>query len=216
MAGGSGTARKIVRSSARTAKGAERALQIVEISESLFYRQGYAQTSMDDIARAAGLLKGSLYYYTDSKEDLLFRIVEEVHEVSRAQLDEAGTQEGHSALDRLLHFVRGQVEYLALNVKRVAVYHHEWHRLEGDRLKRVREARHEYNEALMALLQELQEEGSLSKDADLRIVANMVLATICWPYTWYRPNEPSATELATSCADFVRAGLSAGMPKRGA
>src|SRR5690606_35562624 len=90
---------------------------------------------------------------------------------------------------------------------RVAVYHHEWHRLENDRLKSVREARHAYDDALIALLEELQAEGSLAADADTRLVANMVLAVICWPYTWYRPGPVTPAELAKSCTDFVRAGL---------
>lgn len=191
----------------RTAKGAERAEQIMEIAEKLFHRQGYAQTSMDDIGRATGLLKGSLYYYMDSKEDLLFRIVEDVHEVSRAQLDDARGRDGLPAVDRLMLFVEAQVTYLARNVTRVAVYHHEWHRLDGDRLRSVREARHAYDDALIALLRDLQTEGSLASDADTRLVANMVLATICWPYTWYRPGTTSPADLAKSCSDFVRAGL---------
>jgi len=179
----------------------------MEIAEDLFHRQGYAQTSMDDIARATGLLKGSLYYYMKSKEDLLYRIVEDVHEVSRAQLDEARQQEGTPALQRLLNFVEAQVTYLALNVTRVAVYHHEWHRLEGDRLKSVRAARHAYDDALIALLEELKGEGSLAEDANTRLVANMVLAIICWPYTWYRSGTASPAELSKICTDFVRAGL---------
>lgn len=195
------------RNSPRTAKGIERAQQIMEIAENLFHRQGYAQTSMDDIARATGLLKGSLYYYMKSKEDLLYRIVEDVHEVSRAQLDEARHQEGVPALQRLLHFVEAQVTYLALNVTRVAVYHHEWHRLEGDRLKSVRDARHAYDDALIALLEELKAEGSLAEGANTRLVANMVLAIICWPYTWYRSGTISPAELSKTCTDFVRAGL---------
>src|SRR5690554_5047669 len=114
MARSTSTAAKSARTSPRRAKGLERAEPIMYIAEKLFHKQGYAQTSMDDIARAAGLLKGSLYYYMDSKEDLLFRIVEDVHEVSRAQLDAARHQEGVPALARLLHFVEEQVTYLAL------------------------------------------------------------------------------------------------------
>jgi AcrR family transcriptional regulator len=191
----------------RTLKGAERAQQIMEIAEKLFHKQGYAQTSMDDIGRAAGLLKGSLYYYMDSKEDLLFRIVEDVHEVSRAQLDDARRRDELPATDRLMLFVEAQVTYLARNVTRVAVYHHEWHRLEGDRLRNVREARHAYDEALISLLEEVQRDGDIAVDVDPRIAANMVLAAICWPYTWYRPGAISPSALAHSSAQFVRGGL---------
>ena len=208
MTAAKGSTAAPARRSPRTAKGIERAQQIMEIAETLFHRQGYAQTSMDDIARATGLLKGSLYYYMKSKEDLLFRIVEDVHEVSRAQLDEARNESGTAALDRLLRFVESQVRYLATNVTRVAVYHHEWHRLENDRLRSVRQARHAYDDALIGLLRELQEEGTLAPNADTRLVANMILATICWPYTWYRPGAVSPEQLVDTCTEFVRAGIS--------
>jgi len=206
-ANGSLTTEGTGRVAPRTAKGAERAQQIMEIAQMLFHKQGYAQTSMDDLGRATGLLKGSLYYYMDSKEDLLFRIVEEVHDVSRAQLDEARGRSDLSAIERLMLFIEAQVTYLALNVTRVAVYHHEWHRLEADRLKNVREARHSYDENLIALLLEVQQEGGLADGVDPKIAANMVLATICWPYTWYRPGTLSPAELSHHCADFVRGGL---------
>ena len=47
---------------------------------SRFHEKGYEATSIQDIADAVGILKGSLYYYITSKEDLLFEILEDVHQ----------------------------------------------------------------------------------------------------------------------------------------
>jgi len=44
---------------------------IVMKAASLFYKNGYAQTSTREIAEAAGISKGLLYYYINSKEDFL-------------------------------------------------------------------------------------------------------------------------------------------------
>jgi len=48
---------------------------------------------------------------------------------------------GHPALERLLTFVQEPVHHNAKHVTRIAVYHHEWLRLEADRLKDVRHRR---------------------------------------------------------------------------
>ncbi len=42
----------------------------------LFTEKGYHATSMQDIAAAVGLYKGSLYHYIGAKEDLLARVFE--------------------------------------------------------------------------------------------------------------------------------------------
>lgn len=51
---------------------------ILNEAETLFRQKGYRNTTMADIARATGLLKGSLYYYYPSKEDLASAILSRV------------------------------------------------------------------------------------------------------------------------------------------
>ena len=48
---------------------------IIEAAARMFDAKGYSATSTQDIANEVGLLKGSIYYYINSKEDLLFRII---------------------------------------------------------------------------------------------------------------------------------------------
>lgn len=50
---------------------AERRAQIIWAALACFTRKGYRNTTMDDIAAESGLSKGSLYWYFDSKDDLL-------------------------------------------------------------------------------------------------------------------------------------------------
>jgi len=51
--------------------------QIVEGARSIFLAQGFDAASMSDIARAAGVSKGTLYVYFDNKEQLFQAIVQE-------------------------------------------------------------------------------------------------------------------------------------------
>jgi AcrR family transcriptional regulator len=78
---------------------------IVNAATKLFSEQGYAQTTMSDIARAAGLQQSSLYYWFRNKEQLL----QETLLVNRAPLKfiaEVGAGSGSPAvkLYRLLRF----------------------------------------------------------------------------------------------------------------
>jgi len=49
--------------------------QVVEAAAATFARLGYQNARMDDVAEALGVTKGSLYYYVDSKEQLLFDVI---------------------------------------------------------------------------------------------------------------------------------------------
>ncbi len=51
--------------------------QLFNTAAALFAEKGYHGTSINDLARAMGLQKGSLYHYFTSKEELLFRLLDE-------------------------------------------------------------------------------------------------------------------------------------------
>ncbi|WP_235490550.1 helix-turn-helix domain-containing protein, partial [Frankia sp. AvcI1] len=56
-----------------------REAEILQAALEIFARKGYAAASIQDVADAVGVLKGSLYHYIDSKEDLLFQIFDNAH-----------------------------------------------------------------------------------------------------------------------------------------
>jgi two-component system, response regulator PdtaR len=53
--------------------------EIFQQAARIFCDKGFATATMQEIAEAVGLLKGSLYYYFDAKEALLIEIVGEAH-----------------------------------------------------------------------------------------------------------------------------------------
>jgi AcrR family transcriptional regulator len=56
----------------------ERAQSILKAAETLFAREGYHQTSMEQIADQAEIAVGTLYVYFKNKEDLLIRLLDEI------------------------------------------------------------------------------------------------------------------------------------------
>jgi AcrR family transcriptional regulator len=68
----------------RRRRKAERPQEIIEAAFVEFSRNGYAMTTLDQIAERAGVTKGTIYVYFDNKEHLFISMV---HEAMRATLD---------------------------------------------------------------------------------------------------------------------------------
>src|SRR5215470_2428344 len=50
----------------------QKRLEILRSAAAAFRRRGYQGASMDEIAKALRMTKGSLYYYFENKEEILF------------------------------------------------------------------------------------------------------------------------------------------------
>src|SRR3954471_18714428 len=83
--------------------------EILEAAARVFHEKGYESTSIQDIADAVGILKGSLYYYIDSKEDLLYEILEGIHAEALESVRKA-TAEG-DPLQRIRAFVAAHIRH---------------------------------------------------------------------------------------------------------
>src|SRR4051812_12979287 len=71
---------------ATKAEATRRAL--IASGRTLFGSQGYANTSVDEVVRDAGVTKGALYHHFKDKDDLFRAVVEEVKlEVTTAAAD---------------------------------------------------------------------------------------------------------------------------------
>lgn len=74
---------------AERAEGTRRAL--CHHARALFARDGYAETSTDEIVRRAGLTKGALYHHFENKRDLYRAVVEEMSRELVGELEAAAT-----------------------------------------------------------------------------------------------------------------------------
>jgi AcrR family transcriptional regulator len=192
---------------------AKREREILEAAMELFHERGYANTSVEDVASAVGILKGSLYHYIDSKEDLLYRVVEQVHESVQAIMAGVDARADLSPLGRLDAYVQEQVLYNARNLRRISVYYQDRARLSPARFAEIRRWRRAQERYVVNLIEEAAAAGEVPADIDTRLAANSVFAVVIWMYTWYRPGgSTSAKTLAEFSAGFVLHGLTSGRP----
>lgn len=183
--------------------------EVLDAAANIFYERGYASATVQDVADSLGMLKGSLYYYIDSKEDLLYRLMLEIHDGVDEVLADVEAQEGLSAIEYLELYVKRTVEYNARNLTKISVYYHDIEQLSDARRKEILARRRRHEDHLTKLIRQAQADGDANPDLDAKLLTNCVFATIIWMYRWYRPGRgTSVEELSSTCAQFVLHGLS--------
>lgn len=186
--------------------------EVLEAAAKIFYARGYADASVQDIADELGILKGSLYHYTDSKEDLLYRILDETHAEVEAILEEIKALPDAGPLERLHEYTRRQVEYTSKNLAKMAIYYRDADGLSEDRRRDIKRRRKVHEQFVTDLVIEAQERGEASKALDPVLATNCLFGSMIWVYRWYRPRHHSAREVADACADFVLRGVVGQLP----
>jgi len=192
----------------RAASPKKREQEIIDAAADIFHRQGYSDTSVQNVADAVGILKGSLYYYIDSKDDLLYRVLLEVHDAAHTILEEVAAMDELSPLEKLDAYVRRHVEYNTRNLTKIAVYYHDYKLLAPERRAEIRRQRKLYEDFVLGLVIEAQRQGDVAADLDPAVLSYCLFGALNSVYTWYRPGgKVSADQLADTLARFVLAGV---------
>jgi AcrR family transcriptional regulator len=95
----------------------KRRTEIVDAAEKLFYKKGFDNVTMDEIADAVEFSKGSLYVYFKNKDSHIFAIVDRMHKEYfrqfRELLDEAasGGEQLRTMIRHLVEYTRDHQEY---------------------------------------------------------------------------------------------------------
>lgn len=181
--------------------------EILEAAARVFHEKGYESTSIQDIADSVGILKGSLYYYITSKEDLLYEIIQGVHEEALKNLDRITALEG-TALQKIRAFVVVHFTHNAENLVKMGVFFKDFRSLGDERRQIIVEERDKYDTFLRDLIRAGQKDGSVCRDVDPKLTAITILGMLNWIYQWYKPGgEIGAVEIANVYGDFVVEGL---------
>jgi len=187
--------------------------EVVAAAAKVFYERGYSAATVQDIADELGILKGSLYHYIKTKEDLLFRLFEQVHKEVEGILEEVLAIEGIDPLERISVYVHRIVVHNLNDLQRISIYYHELDRLTEERRKSVIAWRRRHDRFLRELIKQAQDEGLADASVEAGLLANCVFATVIWPYRWFQPGRGDTPEsIADTCTAFVTRGVQGGFP----
>jgi AcrR family transcriptional regulator len=182
--------------------------EIIGVAARLFKEKGYRATTLEDIAAAVGMLKGSLYYYIRSKEDLLYLVVRDPIRQAYNKLDEIVNSDV-PVVAKIALAIASHIENFHEHYPHIAVYLHDYHHLMQQLQKNAIETPKHYQRLWADLLQQGVDSGVLRNDLHVKITAYAVLGMCNWVYRWYNPNgELSAQEIAEIFTRLVLEGLS--------
>jgi AcrR family transcriptional regulator len=87
-------------------------LKIVNIAADIFSVFGFKKATMDDIARAAGVGKSSIYYYFKSKEEIFEAVVRNEAQQLSLELEKRVINVNDSPKDKIRNYVFIRMKYL--------------------------------------------------------------------------------------------------------
>jgi AcrR family transcriptional regulator len=162
--------------------------EIDEVASELFHANGYAATSVRDIARALDIQGASLYAHVASKEDLLWAIVDRAATAFEGATERAiaDTSSG-DAVERLAALVEAHVEVVTADPERSSVFVTEWRHLSGGRRSVIAGRRDAYEARFRATITDGVAVGAF-RATDPAIAATFILTALNGIATWYRPD----------------------------
>ncbi len=165
-------------------KGWQKANKIGKTAARLFSRKGYLKTSMDEIAAAAKISKGGMYYYFQSKTEVLFFILSKYMDLVLQDLEKDLSQEKIST-DKLKFIISRHIKLYSNNSSEAKVLLHEAHCLPKKHFEVIAEKQRTYFQIASEVLLEVFE-YPIPKD---RLTAlTFTLFGMCnWIYSWYDP-----------------------------
>ncbi len=175
----------------------------------LFSRKGYHATSMQDIADELNILRGSLYHYIESKEGLLYELMElgvrtlleQVRPIVESDLPPD---------EKLTRLIRQHTVTIAQYPDFMAVFLHELKSLSPPRREQILAYRKEYENLVRRVIAEGIAWGTF-RPVNERMVTFALLGMVNWVYQWYSPDGGlSAEEIGAIFGDVVLHGLLAG------
>ena len=165
----------------------QKLVYVLKTSAGIFAEKGYHSTSIRDIARATKMSLAGLYYYFNSKEELLFLIQDYCF---GTLLDDcrkllAGVDDPISCLKLL---IENHLHYFVNNMNEMKVLSHEANSIGGDFFKKVNSKKRQYVDLVMNLLKQIAAAQQVH-DVDLRVATFSLFGMMNWIYHWYNPRK---------------------------
>ncbi|MGH9170134.1 MAG: TetR/AcrR family transcriptional regulator [Acidimicrobiales bacterium] len=186
---------------ARTQYDVER---LLAVAVAVFIERGYDRTSMEDLARATGISKSSIYHHITSKEELLRLAVERALGALFAVTEEPGATSG-PAVKRLEHVLGRMVEVLAAELPYVTLLLRVRGNTETERWALGR--RRDFDRIVRRLVSQAASAGAIREDLDVGLVERLVTGMINSVTEWYRPGRVAVDELRDTVVTLTMASL---------
>lgn len=172
----------------------------------LFREHGFPGTSVRQIAEQVGILGGSLYTHMNSKDDLLWDILNDAADRFMKTLRDV-CESKLGTLQKLRAAILSHVAVITSDLDTAAVYTFEWRHLADQRRKDFTLRRDEYEQMFRGLVDQSIRERFIGVESAASATL-FILSALNWVSTWYRTDGPmTADEVGRMLANYIFDGL---------
>lgn len=182
--------------------------KITEQSVLLFEKKGFSQTSIQDIADALNVTKGTFYYYFSSKEQLLmeihFHYIADLLQRQRTIIaDDTATYK-----EKLRRMIRLLIFDIRDKGASARVFFREMKHLSDANAEKIKQKRDAFRCNIEKLIRDGVSNGEFSKELQADMIAFGILGVTNWSYQWYDPNgKISEDALSTIFVNMILNGI---------
>jgi AcrR family transcriptional regulator len=186
--------------------------EIVSAATEEFRSRGYDNATLEDIAARVGILKGSIYNYVSSKEELLLAVVEKPARALLAELDDLRADRTSTVTIRLRRLFRIQIRIFSEYHPSAFIYLRNIGRPElSAKFAEFQDMDSRYMKAVEDLIAEGSANGEFTLPAPPHTVARAIVGMLDWMQHWFTPRGPEQDqELADDLFALALGGLAAG------
>ena len=183
--------------------------EILRAAAVVFRERGYGEAGMRDIAEAADLSPGNLYYYFKGKHEILYFCQTRALDQMLVSLQQAQQQEGDIAL-RLYTLIQAHLHCMLDDVEG-SVAHLMVNGLPTELRDQLINKRNRYEQGIRELVGEGVERGEFAI-LDSALVTRAILGACNWTAQWFHPEgRQSVAIIADTLADYLVRGLTTGL-----
>ena len=183
--------------------------RILDAAARTFRDKGYAGTTLNDIAVAALLRAGSIYYHFDSKE----RLLEEVLDIGIARVAAAvrraleALPPDTSPTERIRTGIEAHLRSLLYHGEYTSASFRIFGQAPRDVQSRVLSRRRAYADCWRDLLREARAAGEVRAERDLALARMFLFGALNWSVEWYDPDKGSLDDFVREAAETFLHGI---------
>lgn len=183
--------------------------EILRAAAVVFRERGYSEAGMRDIAEAADLSSGNLYYYFKGKHEILYFCQTQALDQMLVSLQQV-QQQGGDVAPRLYVLIQAHLHCMLGDIEG-SVAHITVTGLPPELRDRLIVKRNRYEQGIRQLVAKGVDRGEFVP-LDSALVTRAILGACNWTVQWYHPEgSQSVTKIADNLADYLIRGLTTGL-----
>lgn len=184
--------------------------ELLGIAGSLFAQRGFKNTTVRDIADAAGILSGSLYHHFDSKESMVDELLRSFQTQLFATYDTV-LESGLDVRGKVEAVVRASFDAIDQHHDEVAIFQNDAaYLMEFERFGFLQDHNVRFREMWLRLLSDGVAAGVLRDDLDPVLVYRFIRDTVWVAVRWFRPGgDLTAQQVADQYLSILLDGIAA-------